>query len=395
MKLQIRKFKNNLKDMDKILLVVVLIMVLYGLFNILTASSRESVVKYNNSLYYYFKQHGIMLLVSFIGSLIIVNIPTKYYKLFAPIGLFIILALLFYTAFWGIDVRGSRNWMNLFGKRIQPSEFSKPILIVAMAIMFELFRKIFKSKDIKKRYFLIFAIIWGTAIAMATFILLQRDFGTMVIVMFIFGIMFIGSPISKEDKIKTITTIFVLCVLAVGVIYIKKGELFSAEQLDRIQDFSRPCQNYESGGYQICNGFIALNDGGLMGLGIGDSKQKYSYIPDPHTDSVFAIIGEELGLLKSSLIFIGYIIILYRILKIASKSSTVRGRYICIGVAAYFFIHVFINLGGVLAVIPFTGVPLPFFSYGGTFTISLLCSLAMVERVAIENKNKRIKITNL
>ncbi|MDD2435103.1 MAG: FtsW/RodA/SpoVE family cell cycle protein [Bacilli bacterium] len=392
MKQLIRKFKDNLKDMDKILLVTVIIMVLYGLFNILTASSRESVVKYDNSIYFYFKQHGIMLSISLIGSLIIINFPTKYYRLLAPFGLFIILALLFYTAFWGEIIRGSRNWIKIFGFQFQPSEFAKPILLVSIAIFFEMFNKVFKSTDLKKKYGIIFGVIWGIALAMAIFISLQKDFGTMVIIMFIFGIMYISSPISITDKVRSMITMFIIGVLGIGVIYLNTGKIFSHEQLERLNEFHQPCQNYESGGYQICNGFIALNDGGLMGLGIGDSKQKYSYIPDPHTDSVFAIIGEELGLLKSSLIFIGYIIILYRILKIASKSNTLRGRYICIGVATYLFIHVFINLGGVLAVIPFTGVPLPFFSYGGTFTISLLCSIAIVERVSIENKNKKIKV---
>ena len=157
-------------------------------------------------------------------------------------------------------------------------------------------------------------------------------------------------------------------------------------------NFINPCKNYLEGGYQICNAYIAINNGGLLGLGIGKSQQKYSYIPEPHTDMVFAIIAEEQGLLRSSLILIGYTIILYRILNLSSKSNTLRGKYICLGVATYIFSHIAINLGGLLGLLPLTGVPLPFLSYGGSFTISLLISLGLVQRVHIEHKREKIEI---
>ena len=159
-------------------------------------------------------------------------------------------------------------------------------------------------------------------------------------------------------------------------------------------DFFNPCSKYETTGYQICNGFIALNDGGLFGLGIGKSKQKYSYIPEPHTDSIFAIIGEEHGAIKCSFIFLTYIFVLFRILKISTNATTLRGRYICLGIATYIFMHIFINLGGLFGIIPLTGVPLPFLSYGGTFAISLMCSLAVVQRVHIETKLEKFKLNH-
>ena len=130
----------------------------------------------------------------------------------------------------------------------------------------------------------------------------------------------------------------------------------------------------------------------MFQLGIGKSKQKYSYIPEPHTDSAFAIIAEEYGIIRTIFIFIGYTVILQRLTSIASKASTLRGRYISVGVAAYIFAHIFINLGGMFGVIPLTGVPLPFLSYGGSFVLSLIISIFIVQRVNIETKNKKIKI---
>lgn len=165
--------------------------------------------------------------------------------------------------------------------------------------------------------------------------------------------------------------------------------VLSLEQLDRLNYFN-PCSNYEDGGYQVCNGFIAINDGGLFGLGIGKSKQKYSYIPEPHTDSVFAIITEECGLLWDIVLFGLLIFVLKRILDLSSKANTIRGKYICLGVATYIFMHIFINLGGLFGLIPLTGVPLPFLSYGGSFTLSLIVSLSVIQRIHIET-NKPIK----
>ena len=195
----------------------------------------------------------------------------------------------------------------------------------------------------------------------------------------------------KSDKIKTILVLIGVAFVGMAIIVLRQGYLLSNAQLSRF-DFYNPCSKYETTGYQVCNGFIAINDGGLFGLGIGKSKQKYSYIPEPHTDSVFAIIGEENGLLRSSLVFIAYIVIIYRILKISNESNTIRGRYICLGVATYIFMHIFINLGGLFGIIPLTGVPLPFLSYGGSYAISLMCSLAVVQRINYENKTQKIKI---
>lgn len=166
-----------------------------------------------------------------------------------------------------------------------------------------------------------------------------------------------------------------------------KGSVLSDRQSSRL-DFYNPCKNYESGGYQICNGFIAINSGGVFGNGIGNTKQ-ISYIPESHTDSVFAIIAEQYGLIVTTIIFIIFALLLKSILNISSRSKTIRGRYICLGVAIYIFLHILVNLGGLFGVMPLTGVPLPFLSYGGSFTLTLICALAVVQRIEIENRTMK------
>ena len=223
-------------------------------------------------------------------------------------------------------------------------------------------------------------------VSIPVIIFAQKDFGTMMILLTIFGVMFLASPILKIEKLKTVGILSVACIVFVVMIVARTGSFFTEAQKSRF-DFFNPCTNYENGGYQVCNAFIAINNGGLKGLGIGKSKQKYSYINDPHTDSIFAIFVEEWGLIMALVIFICYALVLGRVLTISSKANTIRGRYICLGVAVYIFMHILFNLGGLFGLIPLTGVPLPFLSYGGSFTICLMCSLAIVQRVSIESKS--------
>ena len=147
----------------------------------------------------------------------------------------------------------------------------------------------------------------------------------------------------------------------------------------------------EDTGYQVCNGFIAFHNGGLFGVGLGNSSQKYLYLPEAHTDFIFPILVEELGLIVGILVIIGYGYILYRILKIAKAADSIRNAIICYETFIYILLHLLINFMGILALIPLTGVPLPFLSYGGSFNMNLIAILFVVERVAIENKQNAEK----
>ena len=378
-----------LKDLDKPLLIASAALFIFGLLNIVTASSRAAVVNYDVSIYYYFYRQLAFIIIGLIASIIIIKMDTKYYKVIVPV-LFIIVVLLNLWAITFEELSGSKNWIDLKFIKLQPSEFSKPIIICLLAILFEKnFRKL-RTLNVK-HYDIIFTMIF-IAMVIPAIVILQKDFGTLLIILFIIFMMFIASPILKIDKIKTFVVMLVLGALALFVIYLKQGYILNEARVSRFTSFVDPCGNYEKGGYQVCNSYIAINDGGMWGLGIGKSKQKYSYIPEPHTDSAFAIIAEEYGIYRTIFIFILYGVVLYRIAVIGAKAVSLRGRYICVGIISYIFIHIFINLGGMFGLIPLTGVPLPFLSYGGSFVLSLLTSLAIVQRICIESKNKKIKI---
>ena len=162
--------------------------------------------------------------------------------------------------------------------------------------------------------------------------------------------------------------------------------IINETQMARITEFSNPCSKFITTGNQVCNGYIAINNGGLFGVGLGNSMQKYLYLPEPYTDFIFAIIMEELGLLFSIGIILLFMFVLYRIIMIGRKSLTNKGAAICYGTAVYIFLHILVNLGGLFGIMPLTGVPLPFMSYGGSYTLSLVIALIAVQRVHIETK---------
>ena len=367
-----------LKDLDKPLLIASAALFIFGLLNIVTASSRAAVVNYDVSIYYYFYRQLAFIIIGLIAGAIIIKTDTKYYKVIVPV-LFVAAIALNLWALTFEELSGSKNWIDLKFIKLQPSEFSKPIIICLLAILFE--KNYRKLRTVNIKHYDTIATMLLIAMIIPAIIVLQKDFGTLLITLFIIGMMFLASPILKIDKIKTFLFMLVLGSLALLVIYNVQGYILNDARISRFTSFLDPCGNYEKGGYQVCNSYIAINDGGLWGLGIGKSKQKYSYIPEPHTDSAFAIIAEEYGVYRSVFIFILYAIVLYRIAVIGSKAASLRGRYICVGIISYIFVHIFINLGGMFGLIPLTGVPLPFLSYGGSFVLSLLASLAIVQRI--------------
>lgn len=391
MKQRIKTMAKLFKDMDKTLLIASLVLFVFGLLNIVNASSRAAVVNYDVSIYYYFYRQLIFIILGMIMGGIILKTDTKYYKLIIP-ALFVVAILLNLWALTFEELSGSKNWVDLGIIKLQPSEISKPIIITLLAILFEKYYKKLRTVNIK--HYDIIAYMLVVSLIIPCLIVLQKDFGTLLITLFIIGMMFLFSPILRKDKLKAFLLMIVLCALGLLIVYLKQGYILNDARKSRFTSFLDPCGNYENGGYQVCNSYIAINNGGLLGLGLGKSKQKYSYIPEPHTDSVFAIIVEEEGVVGGTFILILYAIILRRIAIISSKSSTLRGRYMCFGILCYFFIHIFINLGGMFGLIPLTGVPLPFLSYGGSFVLSSIASLAIVQRVCVESKRSQKIIKN-
>ena len=389
MKKTIKTTGTTFSNMDKVLFFSTLILIIFGTLNIVNASSREAVVNADANMFHYFFKHMVILFAGLIAFLILINIKTKEYKGWMTILYPIIVALNAYLVLKGVSTRGANNWIDLKFLKVQPSEFAKPILIITMGCLFNIFYKRLNNK--KEKHTNEIWTILGISLIFPILVFLQKDLGTAMILMGIFFIEFIFSPIKREDKYKAGFISLIILIILLLVRFSITGYILSDAQTSRLNNFLNPCSKYESTGYQVCNAYIAINNGGLFGLGIGKSTQKYSYIPEPHTDMVFAIIAEEYGVLICSAIFLLYIVILMRILSLARKTKDRQNKYICLGMGTYIFLHIFINLGGLFGVIPLTGVPLPFLSYGGSFTLSLIASLGVIQRIHIEMKSSKSK----
>lgn len=368
--------KKIIKYVDKPLLIVSVLLFIIGLIMVFSASNVTAYMSHDVSPYNYFIKQGLFLLVGLIMSLIMIKFTTKAYGVFSWGLLLIIIISLLMLLVIGQAKNRAISWYDLGPISIQPSEFAKVITIVWLARYYE------KNKKMTSYTKSLFPI--GVCLLITFLIFIQPDLGTAIIYTVIVGVMFLAAPIIKEIKTKTIFALLGLIVFA-GIVLIGSGKTVLLErQLERF-DFTNPCDKLLTTGNQVCNCYIAINNGGLTGVGLGNSTQKYLYLPEPYTDFIFAIIVEELGIIFGVGIIIMYIFLLYRILKIGRDSPTNRGALLCYGVAVYIFLHIAINLMGIFGLMPMTGVPLPFMSYGGSFTICLIAALTIVQRVSVEN----------
>ena len=371
------KFKDIIKNIDKPLFILTLILFVLGLIMIFSASNVTSYMN-GGSPYAYFFRQGLFLIVSFIFCIFMVKFNTKFYGMMSNILLIAFVAGLILLLIYGKATNYAVSWIPIGPFTLQPSEFIKIIMIVFMARFYEV-----HEKRLDKFFIAIIPLIIGVVITFL--IMLQPDLGTAIIFASLTGLIFFSSPVSKTIKLKVVGLFLGMAVLVAAVLIMTGGSILQARQLERF-NFTRPCDRLLDTGNQVCNGYIAINNGGLTGIGLGNSTQKYLYLPYPYTDFIFAVVVEELGLIVGIAIILAYLYLLYRILKIGRESYTNRGALLCYGVAVYIFLHVIVNLMGLFGLMPMTGVPLPFLSYGGSFTLCLMVSLAIVQRVNIENR---------
>lgn len=367
------------KKLDKWLVISVVFLLVIGLIMIFSASNVTSYMKYAKSPYYYFIRQFIFLIPSIIISFFILKIDTKVYHYISFLLVLIIMGLLGVVLVYGKITNQARSWFSLFGVlTLQPSEFAKVITIVWFSCYYSVKKN---CNDLKKVLFPL-AMSLGVALLIA----IQPDLGTTILYSSIVFMMFIILPIKKKIKRNSFFGIIGIIVIALLLLLNNGVKLLFDRQIERFE-FLRPCERIYGNGNQVCNGYIAINNGGLFGKGLGNSTQKYLYLPEAYTDFIFAIVVEELGVIVSLGILILMFIVLWRVFLIAKRSKTTRGALLCYGIFWYILLHILINLGGLLGLMPLTGVPLPFLSYGGSYLMCLIASISIVLRVDLENKS--------
>ena len=370
--------------LDKPLLVAMLILVVFGLIMILSASSMASYMRYNNSIYFYFIRQGIFSAVGLIAFLLAIYFPTKLFKKLSPLLMLALILSLLGLIIYGEAFNSSQSWYDLKFITVQPSEIGKIIIILFLANYYNN-----HNDDLDSQWTLLKPIL--LTIIIFVIVAIQPDFGTAFVIFGIVILIFYALPLQKQTRTPINRLFLGGIVLMVLALLLTGGSFLRDYQLKRF-NFLDPCERYEEEtGYQLCNSLIAFKKGGLTGEGIGESTQKYLYLPEAHTDFIYPIIVEEWGLFVGLLILGLYCFLLIRTLNIAKNATNLGNSIIAYGVFAYLLFHISINLIGVMGIGPLTGVPLPFLSYGGSYTLTLLFSMGLVQRVHYETYKKSRK----
>lgn len=343
------KLRKQKKRFDFILLAVCILLSLFGLLMVFEASSVTALRKFNDQ-YYFFKNQavwlGIGLLAMVIGLLIDYK---KYYSISVVllIGLLGSLVMVFLPGI-GIKVSGAYRWINLGFFQFQPTELAKLVLVIYLAAWFT-----YKEKNRLFSFLILLGLVLGL-------IILEPDLGTAAIIGAIATVLYFlsGAPLWHFSLLipSGIAGILILAVI-------------SPYRYQRLKTFINPSQDPLGSSYHIKQLLLALGSGGFLGIGIGKSMQKYSYLPEASTDSIFAIVGEELGFIGASAVIFLFMFLIYRGGKIAKNAPSRFGQLLAAGLVSWFALQTIINLGAAVALLPLTGVPLLFLSYGGSSLI--------------------------
>ena len=331
-----------------------------GLLMVLSASSVDGYRNYGTSYYWVLRQlTWVVISVPFV--LLAVRMPHRLLRALAwpALGLSVVLLYLTQTSM-GVTVNGNKNWLALGPFQIQPAELAKLAVILWCSHIYATKERLLNDW----RHTLIPVVpVMATVVGL---VVLGRDLGTALVLMaIVLGLLWvIGAPIKIF-----VGSFLVAAVAALGL------AATSEERMERLTSFADPFQSFQGSGWQAAHGIFAMSSGGIFGRGIGASQQKWGDLPAAHTDFIFAVIGEELGLFGSLMVLVMFLVLGYAGIRIALRSDHDFSRYAAAGITAWFLVQALINLGCVLRLLPIAGVPLPLVSYGGS---ALLANLAGV-----------------
>lgn len=366
-------FINN--QFDFILFVIIIILLSLGIVMVLSASAPSAIAESGNSYSYVIKQLKAAIL-GIILMLIISKIDYRIYKKFykAIYWISVLILLLVLIPGLGSSSNGATRWIDLKFIQFQPSELTKIGLIVFYAGYLADHKSELKSfgKGFVKPLIYILPPI-------AILYFVQNHLSASVVIGAVTCVMMIMAGCRLLYFV--IAGLIGALVMTVGIIALQatgKGGF----RIKRIMSFMDPWADATEVGWQAVQGLYAIGSGGLFGVGLGESKQKYLYIPEPHNDFIFSILAEELGFVGCVIVILLFAIFIWRGILIAIKSPDMFGSLLATGITTLIGVQVIINIGVVTSLIPNTGMPLPFFSYGGTALLILLCSCGVLLNIS-------------
>ena len=348
---------------DKVLLITVIIMSLFGIIMVYSASNVIALEKYNDSLYFAKRQFAFLILgyILFVLFLKIDILKLKKYSSLIFLVCFILLVLVLIPGI-GIVRGGARSWIGIGSFSIQPSEFMKLGIIILLS-------KYLSSNYIDLIKGKVFFSLVGFVGVIFLLIMLQPDFGTGLVMLISCIILFyLSGSLNK----------YYLIIITVGVLGMVLLIISAPYRLERITAFLNPWQDPLGSGFQGIQSLFAITPGGLFGHGFNKSMQKHFFLPEPQNDFIFAIIVEEFGLFGGFFVILGYFIIIYRGVLISLSVDDMFLKFLSLGIVISLFTQVLINVGVVVGLLPVTGITLPLFSYGGSSLLLTISSLSIL-----------------
>ena len=354
-------------SIDWVLVMIVLALLVFGLVMLYSASSYEASIKFHNPAYYVIKPLVSTLLGLFV-MVVVALIPHKFFeKIAILVYLLAVVAMILVKTPLGFEANGAYRWLDLKIITVQPSEIMKVALILILAML--LSRYVNYLGDIK-----MYLIVMGLCVvAVALTVFITDDLGT-AIIMFMMGFVMIFVA-SKKIRYLLITLIL---FFGGGIGYV----LLRSTKRVRVQAWLNLEKYADDIGYQITQALYAIGSGGLLGKGLGKSTQKLGFVPESENDMIFSIICEELGIIGGIILIALVALLLWRMKKIFDNAADLYGKVVVAGVASHIAIQTFLNIAVVTNLLPNTGVPLPFISYGGTAVIFLLIEIGLVLAVS-------------
>ncbi|MCX6809328.1 MAG: putative lipid II flippase FtsW [Candidatus Berkelbacteria bacterium] len=347
---------------------------IFGIIMIASSSVVVAYEKYGGSNDYYFVWHqAIALIVGLIGMSFFSNFDYKNFRKIA-VPLIITVLILLLAVFFpviGTSAKGAHRWLNI-GFSFQPSEIAKIAFVIYLSVWLDS-----RKDQLNKagRALLPFALM---LMVISALIILEPDLGTLSIIILTSIILFFaaGAPVWHIGS---------LGVFLVGIfaIFVRSASY----RWDRFITFLNPSAESLGQGYHVNQAFIAVSQGGLWGKGFGQSLQKMRYLPEPHTDSIFAIICEELGFFRAAFLVVAFIYLFMLGLKIAKGAPDNFGRLLALGLTSLLIIQALVNLAAILGMVPMTGVTLPFISYGGTSMAVSLIQIGILLNISKQSQN--------
>lgn len=364
-----KSFSSFLKNpIDFTLLITILLLLSIGLIMLLSASSPSALSESGNSYSYFFRQ-AIFAVAGLFMMWVISNIDYRFYQKYYKLAYIVAFLLLLAVPLIGREVNGAKRWIYVTeALSFQPSELVKVLMIIFYAGI------LVKNRDELNKYgkgFFKHIIMIAPIIVL---LLIEPHFSASIIIIGIASIMMIIAGCKFWH--------FLVSALVVGVPGIIALIFLEPYRLQRVITFLNPWSDPTGDGWQVIQSLYAIGSGGLFGAGLGESKQKYLYIPEPHNDFIFSILAEELGFIGCAVVIILFAIFIWRGVLIAMKSPDMFGSLIAIGITAQIAIQVIINIAVVTSSMPATGMPLPFFSYGGTSLFILLCEMGILLNIS-------------